>query len=396
MKLKKLMSTLLVAAMTLSLVACGGKTDDAAADSSSDSTSEVIKIGGIGPTTGGAAIYGQAVENGAQLAVDEINAAGGINGYQVELNFQDDEHDAEKSVNAYNTLKDWGMHALLGSVTSAPCIAVAEYSQMDNVFQLTPSGTAVDCVKYDNAFRVCFSDPTQGTESAKYIADKALASKVAVIYDGTTDYSTGIYQAFAAEAENHKDKFEIVEVQQFMGDETTDFTVQLQKCKDAGAELVFLPFYYSQGILVLQQADNMGYNPIFFGGDGMDGILDVEGFDAALAESLMYMAPFAPTAPDEKIQKFVKAYQEAFDGVPNQFAADAYDGIYAIKAAMEAKNVTPEMSASEICDLLKVAMTEISIDTAVTADVLTWGADGEPVKAPMVVKVSNGEYVVAE
>lgn len=393
MKIKKLLSALLVAAMTLSLAACGGGA--AEEETTSDSGEAVIKIGGIGPTTGGAAIYGQAVENGAQLAVDEINANGGINGYQVELNFQDDEHNTEKSVNAYNVLKDWGMHALLGSVTSDPCIAVAQYSYQDNIFQLTPSGTAVACVQYDNAFRVCFSDPTQGVESAKYIADKGLATKVAVIYDGTTDYSTGIYQAFAAEAEN-QDVFEIVEVQQFMGDETTDFTVQLQKCKDAGADLVFLPFYYSQAILVLQQADSMGFNPIFFGGDGMDGILDVEGFDAALAENLMYMAPFAPTSPEEKIQNFVTAFQEKFGGVPNQFAADAYDGIYAIKAAMEAKDVTPDMSASEICDLLKEAMVEIELDTAVTADVLTWGADGEPVKAPMVVKISNGEYVVAE
>jgi len=395
MKLKKLLAALLVAAMTLSLAACGGS-DDTAADSGDDSAQNVIKIGAIGPTTGGAAIYGQAVENGAQLAVDEINAAGGINGYQVELNFQDDAHDPEKSVNAYNALKDWGLHALLGSVTSGPCIAVAEYTHTDNVFQLTPSGTAVDCVKYDNAFRVCFSDPTQGTESAKYIADKGLAKKVAVIYDGTTDYSTGIYQTFAEEAENHKDAFEIVEVQQFMGDETTDFTVQLQKCKEAGAELVFLPFYYSQAILVLQQAEGMGFDPIFFGGDGMDGILDVEGFDAALAENLMYMAPFAPTATDDKTVKFVTAYKENFGGVPNQFAADAYDGVYAIKAAMEAKNVTPDMSASEICDLLVEAMVEIELTTAVTADVLTWGADGEPVKAPMVVKIANGEYVVAE
>ena len=196
--------------------------------------------------------------------------------------------------------------------------------------------------------------------------------------------------------EEEAKKFYDENSEQFMGDETTDFTVQLQKCKDAGADLVFLPFYYSQAILVLQQAADMSFAPIFFGGDGMDGILDVEGFDAALAENLMYMAPFAPTSTDEKIVKFVTAYQEAFDGVPNQFAADAYDGVYAIKAAMEAKDVTPEMSASEVCDLLVAAMVEIELDTAVTADVLTWGADGEPVKAPMVVKVSNGEYVVAE
>ena len=384
---KKMMSAALTAVMTVTMLAgCGGGETE-------KGSSDTIKIGGIGPVTGDAAIYGEAVKNGAELAVKEINEAGGINGAQIEFNFQDDEADAEKAVNAYNTLKDWGMQALLGTVTSAPCVAVGEVAQADNMFLLTPSGTAVECVQYDNAFRVCFSDPMQGAESAKYIADNQLATKIAVIYNSSDVYSTGIYQAFAKEAET--EGLEIVAAEAFTAESKTDFSVQLQKAKDAGAELVFLPFYYSEAALVLQQAAGINYSPIFFGCDGMDGILDVEGFDADLANNLMFLSPFTPTSTDEAIQKFVTDYKEAYGGTPNQFAADAYDGVYAMKAAMEKAEVTPDMSASDICDVLKGAMTEITI-SGVTAKELTWEASGEPSKAPMVVKIADGDYAVVE
>lgn len=384
---KKMMSAALTAAMAVTMLAgCGGGETE-------KGSSDTIKIGGIGPVTGDAAIYGEAVKNGAELAVKEINEAGGINGAKIEFNFQDDEADAEKAVNAYNTLKDWGMQALLGTVTSAPCVAVGEVAQADNMFLLTPSGTAVECVQYDNAFRVCFSDPMQGLESAKYIADNQLATKIAVIYNSSDVYSTGIYQAFAKEAE--AEGLEIVAAEAFTAESKTDFSVQLQKAKDAGAELVFLPFYYSEASLVLQQAADINYSPIFFGCDGMDGILDVEGFDADLANNLMFLSPFTPTSTDEAIQKFVTDYEEAYGGTPNQFAADAYDGIYAMKAAMEKAEVTPDMSASDICDVVKGAMTEITI-SGVTAKELTWQASGEPSKAPMVVKIADGDYAVVE
>lgn len=391
MKLKKVISVALMAAMTMTLMAgCGSKPND---QTSSSGDGEVFKIGGIGPVTGGDAVYGEAVKNGAELAVKEINEAGGINGVPIEFNYQDDENDAEKAVNAYNTLKDWGMQMLLGTVTSAPCVAVGEVAQEDNTFMLTPSGTAVDCVKYDNAFRVCFSDPMQGIESAKYIGDNKLAKKVAAIYDSSDVYSTGIYQAFAEEAENQL--FEIVAAEAFTAESKSDFSVQLQKAKDAGAELVFLPFYYSEASLVLKQAAGMNYSPIFFGCDGMDGILAVEGFDANLANDLIFLSPFTPTSEDEAIQNFVTSFQDTYGGTPNQFAADAYDGIYAIKAAVEKAGSTADMSASDLCEALKTAMTEITID-GVTAKSLTWEASGEPSKEPMVVKIANGDYAVVE
>lgn len=347
---------------------------------------DAFKVGGIGPVTGGAAVYGQAVKNATELAVNEINALGGV---QFEFQFEDDEHDAEKSVNAYNSLKDWGMQMLLGTVTSAPCIAVAAETANDNMFQLTPSGSAVECVQNPNAFRVCFSDPNQGTASAQYIGENKIATKIGVIYDSSDVYSSGIYEKFAAEAANQG--LEIVSAEAFTADSKTDFTVQLQKAKDAGAELVFLPIYYTEASLILTQANGMGFAPMFFGCDGLDGLLNVEGFDTSLAEGVMLLTPFAADSDDELTQKFVAAYKEAYGDTPNQFAADAYDGMYAIKAAIEKSGVTPDMSASDICDAMEVAMTEISID-GLTGEEMTWTADGEPNKAPKAVKITDGAY----
>ncbi len=376
----------MVAAMTVSMAAgCGSKSEG---EKSSGSDSEVIKIGAIGPVTGAAAVYGQAVKNGAELAVEEINAAGGINGAQVEFKFEDDEHDAEKAVNAYNNLKDWGMQALLGTVTSAPCVAVGEVANQDNMFLLTPSGTAVECVQYDNAFRVCFSDPMQGLESAKYIGENGLASKVAVIYDSSDVYSTGIYEAFVKEAANQD--FEVVAAEAFTSESKTDFSVQLQKAKDSGAELVFLPFYYSEASLVLKQAAGMNYNPIFFGCDGMDGILAVEGFDANLANNLMFLSPFTPTSTDEAIQKFVTAFKDKYGDTPNQFAADAYDVIYAIKLAAEDAGITPDMSNEDISAALSASMLNIELDGL--TGTAKWTEDGECDKAPKAVVIKDGAY----
>ncbi|MDY5021126.1 MAG: ABC transporter substrate-binding protein [Blautia sp.] len=351
---------------------------------------ETFKIGGIGPISGGAAVYGQAVKNAAEIAVEEINEAGGIGGAQIEFNFQDDEHDAEKSVNAYKTLKDWGMQILMGTVTSTPCIAVSQVAAEDNLFLLTPSGSAVESIAPENAFRVCFSDPNQGSASAAYIGENGLAEKVAVIYNSSDVYSTGIYETFAAEAENQP--FEIVAVKEFTEDTKNDLSVQIQTAKDAEADLVFLPIYYTEASMILAQANGMGYAPKFFGVDGMDGILDVEGFDTSLAEGVMLLTPFAADAEDEKTQNFVSKYKEKYDGdVPNQFAADAYDAIYIIKAAIEQAGVTPDMEVSDICEALKTAMTEITFD-GLTGEGMVWSADGEPNKAPKAVIITDGAY----
>ena len=384
--MKKLVSLALAAVLAVSAVGCGSSSDSSSSTADSAQSTEAaadgatFKIGGIGPITGGAAIYGQAVMNAAQMAVDKINADGGINGYQVEFRFEDDEHDAEKSVNAYNTLKDWGMQMLMGTVTSTPCTAVSAKTEEDNMFQLTPSGSAVESIAPANAFRVCFSDPNQGTASAQYIGENKLASKVAVIYNSSDVYSSGIYQTFATEAANQG--FEIVAAEAFTEDSKTDFSVQLQKAKDAGADMVFLPIYYQESALILTQAAAMGYAPKWFSCDGMDGILGgVDNFDVSLTEGVMLLTPFAADATDDLTQSFVTKYKEKYGETPNQFAADSYDAIYVIKAAIEKSGVTPDMSVSDICEGMKAAMTEITVD-GLTGNGMTWTADGEANKAP--------------
>lgn len=412
-KFKKAVSLLAVAAMTATMLsACGGSNDGAGAGAdtqeaagaesgteaaenaggaeSAESSGTSFKIGAIGPSTGGAAVYGIAVQNGADLAVKEINAAGGINGHQIEYNFQDDECDNEKSVNAYNTLKDWGMQMLVGTTTSGCCIAVAAESANDNLFQLTPSGSSVDILKdNDNVFQVCFTDPNQGVGAAQYIGTNAVAEKVAVIYDSSDVYSSGIYEKFAQEAANQP--FEIVSAEAFTADNKTDFSVQLQKAKDAGAELIFLPIYYTEASLILTQANGMGYAPKFFGCDGLDGILNVENFDTALAEGVMLLTPFAADAEDEATKSFVSAYKEAYGDTPNQFAADAYDAVYILKAALEKSGASPEESVSDICEKIKGAMVEITVD-GLTGEAMSWDSDGAVNKAPKAMEIVNGNY----
>ena len=383
MKKRVLAMILTTALSALTLAGCGG--------GGSSTTGGSFKIGAIGPMTGDGAAYGLAVVNGSKLAVDEINAAGGVNGFMLEHKGEDDELNNEKSMNAYNTLKDWGMQILVGPTTSGCTIAVSDLAHEDSMFLLTPSGTAVDCVKYDNAFRVYFSDPAQGTESAIYMAEKGIGSKYAVIYDSSDPYSSGIYESFNAEAAAQG--LEIVSAEAFTSDSNKDFSVQLQKAKEGGADLVFLPIYYNQASLILKQAADMDYHPVFFGCDGMDGILTVENFDTSLTEGLILMTPFSADATDDLTVNFVKKYQEQFGEVPNQFAADAYDGVYAIKAAIEKKNLTPDMSTEEICKGLMEAFPEITI-SGLTSSSLSWDASGEPNKEPRIFAIEGGKYIV--
>lgn len=397
--MKKFLSAAMATVLAVSLVACGGNTSSAGGNAPAGSTAGstgtstagsaaggAIKIGGIGPLTGGAATYGVAVKNGAEIAVEEINALGGL---QFELNFQDDEHDPEKSVNAYNNLKDWGMQALLGTVTTGPALAVAPETATDNMFMLTPSASAVAVVTEDNAFQVCFTDPNQGVGSADYIADNKLATKVAVIYDSSDAYSSGIRDKFVEEA--GVKGLEIVANEAFTADSKTDFSVQVQKAKAAGAELVFLPIYYTEANLIIQELGKQDFAPLVFGCDGLDGLLTIKGADTSLFEGVMLLTPFAADAQDEMTKSFVAKYQEKYGEVPNQFAADAYDGMYIILKACEKAGVTANMDSSAICDALKGAMTQISVD-GLTGEGMTWAASGEVSKAPRAMKIVDGAY----
>ena len=401
--MKKQLSMVLAALMAASLVACGGasgekKATEAESKANAESSGAekgglTWKIGGQGPLTGGAAVYGNAVVNGAEIAIDEINANGGINGYQIEYKKADDEHDQEKAINAYNSLKDWGMQFLVGPTTSAPAIAVGTEAEGDNMFVLSPSGSAVEVTAPKNVFRVCFSDPAQGAKSAEYIAGHNLGKKIGIIYDSSDVYSSGVHDSFVAEAP--KQNLEIVADEQFTADSNKDFSTQLQKMKDSGADLVFLPFYYTEAALVLTQANTMGYKPTFFGCDGMDGILNVENFDTSLAEGLMLLTPFAADAKDDLTVNFVKNYKEKYKETPIQFAADAYDAVYAIKAAVEKAGLTPDQSVSDLGTAMEKAMTEISLD-GLTGTGMKWNEAGDVDKEPKAIIIKNGAYVSAE
>ena len=387
---KKLLSLVMAAAMVLGLAACGSSADTTDTGSDDSASGTTFKIGTIGPLTGENAIYGLAVANGAKIAVEEINASDSA--IKFELQSQDDVADGETSVNAYNKLMDWGMQLLVGPTTTGAAQAVSAVANTDRTFMLTPSASSTDVIDgKDNVFQVCFTDPNQGTGSADYMAENMPDAKIAIIYRNDDAYSQGIHDTFVTEAAAKG--LNVVYEGTFTKDTATDFSVQLTGAQSAGADLVFLPIYYQPASVILNQANAMGYAPTFFGVDGMDGILTQVGFDPALAEGVMLLTPFSADAQDERTQNFVKSYQEEFGDTPNQFAADAYDAVYILKAALEAAECTPDMSSTDICEAVVAVMPTLSVD-GLTGAGMTWDASGAVSKEPMAVVIENGTYVL--
>lgn len=381
-KLKRIISFALSAVLSMScLSGC-----------TANKKSTNIVIGGCGPLTGSSAQYGLAVKNATELAVKHINEEGGVNGTYLELQFEDDEADSgDRAVNAYNVLKDNGMQIFLGTVTTGSGLALIEKSNLDNIFQITPSASAVDIIRNDNCFQICFTDPNQGTASADFISQHNLSSKAAVIYDSSDAYSSGIYNTFITQAKAIG--LNVVSETSFTKDSKTDFSAQLSSAKSAGADLIFLPIYYQEASLILRQAKSMGYSPTFFGCDGLDGILATDNFDVSLAEDVMLLTPFAADADDEATQKFVNSYKEEYGDIPNQFAADAYDGVYILAKLIEEYDITADMSNEEICDILIKGITsdDFSYD-GLTGENMTWDESGAVSKAPKAVIIKNGAY----
>ena len=393
---KKLLAFVMAATMVFSLAACGSSNSNDSSNSgdSSDSDSaqsgdevQTFKLGSIGPLTGDNAIYGMAVAQGAELAVNEINASDSK--IKFEFQKQDDEADGEKAVNAYNTMMDWGMQVLVGPTTTGASIAVADVCCNDRTFMLTPSASSTDVTaNKDNVFQVCFTDPNQGVGAAAYMAENYAGAKIAIIYRNGDAYSQGVRDAFVKEADSKG--LSVVYQGTFTVDTASDFSVQLAGAQNAGADLIFLPIYYQPASVIFAQAKAMGYAPTFFGVDGMDGILTMPGFDVSLAEGLVLMTPFSATVESNK--SFVDAYVAAYGTEPNQFAADAYDGVYIVKAALEAAGCTADMSNEEICDALVGAMTTLKF-TGLTGKDMTWNAEGQVSKAPTAYVVKDGQYV---
>lgn len=374
--------------MVFAMTACGG---GSSSGGSGDGGDNVLHLGGIGPLTGPAALYGNAVKNGAQLAVDEINAAN-PDGVQLAFDMQDDEHDAEKSVNAYNKLVDDGMQVLVGTVTTAPCTAVAAEAFSNRTFALTPSASGPAVTEgNDNVFQLCFSDPNQGIASAEYIKENYADKTVGVIYNNGDNYSSGIYDKFKSEYEADGKKLAAVEA--FGDDANVDFSAQLTSMKNAGVDLIFLPIYYTPASNIMTQAKSMDYNPTYFGVDGMDGILDLEGFDTSLAEGVLLLTPYTPYSEEAKSKAFTEAYQAAFDETPIQFAADAYDCVYAVYDAFGKTGLDTSASMEEICEAMIDVFTGDFTASGVTADEMKWEANGEVNKTPKVCEIKDGKYV---
>ena len=387
---KKFMVIALALAMVFTFAACGGSSDGGGSDEGGDSGAAVIKIGSSGPLTGGASIYGVAVKQGAEIAVAEINEANPD--LQIEFKMEDDEADGEKAVNAYNNLKDWGIQIMMGTVTTGSCIATSALTFEDRVFELTPSASSADVTAgKDNVFQVCFTDPNQGIKAADYIAENFAGQKVGVIYNNSDPYSTGIFNAFKKELEAKGG--ELAAAETYPDDTNADYSAQLTSLKSAGSDVAFLPIYYTPASLIMKQAKDMNYAPVFFGVDGMDGILDMEGFDTALAEGVMLMTPFNPWSTDENVSAFVEKYQAAYNEVPNQFAADGYDAIYAMYNAFKAAGLTPDMENAEICEAMIGQFTGGFSYDGLTGSGMTWTTNGEVNKTPVVVAIEGGIYV---
>ena len=379
-----LMSVLMVAAL---FAGCGeGKP---AADNNT------IKIGMTGPLTGEAAIYGTAVEAGMKIAVEEINAKAGENGLKIEFKAVDDEHNGDKAVTGYDALMDWGMQFFAGTVTTGPALAVAPYAVQDNVFMLTPSASSSDVpAAGDNVFQMCFTDPNQGASAAEVVNKYYPNAKIGVIYDSSDDYSIGLQKGFDAKAKELG--LDVAVTTSFSASTKADLSTQVEQCKSAGCDLVFMPFYYQEAAQILNYANGIGYAPAFLGCDGMDGLLTVEGFNPAVAEGLMLMTPFSASNTDASTVAFVEKYKAMMGGTePNQFAADGYDVIYAIYNACVATGVDGNTSASDACEAVAGYLTTNSFD-GLTGNGLTWSAEGTVSKTPAAVKIVNGAYVAMD
>jgi branched-chain amino acid transport system substrate-binding protein len=373
--MKKSIKKILGLGLTVSLVAasfagCGSK------------DSSTFLIGGIGPLTGGAASYGTSVKQGAVIALTEINDAGGVKvgdkKIKLELNFMDDEATAEKAVTSFNSLMDDGADAIMGTVTSGAGMGIIELTKDEGILMLTPSGSAAGLTQYDNAFRLCFTDPLQGVTMANFAKDQGY-TKIAIIYNNADEYSTGMMQAFTDQVATNGG--EIVASESFVTDDV-DFNTQLTAIKATDAQAIFVPAYYNDAAYITTQAADLGLNLPFLGGDGWDGVI-AQTVDPTVLEGAIFLSPFLATDTNAAIQSFVTKYNEEYSATPDQFAADGYDSIYVIAAAMEKAGSTK----SE--DLI-AAMTQINV-SGLTGD-MSFNADGEPNKGAKFIEIKGGQY----
>ena len=375
--MKKIFAILMAALMVAAMFAgCSGAGN--AGGTASNNTEFVI--GMSGPLTGGAAVYGVAVKNAAQMAVDEINEAGGLNGYKFKLVATDDQHDATKVATNYANLMNQGMQVSLGTVTTAPGLEFKTLAKEDNVFFLTPSASGDEIPEFDNGFQMCFADGNQGAVAADYVNNAGL-TKIGVFYKSDDSYSNGIYKQFK---ENLNADIEVVETS-FTEATSTDFATQISQLKEC--PFIFMPIYYQPAAVFMEQAKNeVPAGVTYYGCDGFDGLagqLDL----TTIPQEVSMLSHFDATATEGKAAEFIKKYTEKFGtDTLNQFGASAYDCVYAIYGAMkelidEGKEVTPATSASDMCDMLKAKFTGgYTVAEGATGTSIKWNADGTVAK----------------
>ena len=351
--------------------------------------SSAVRLGFIGPLTGPAAFYGTSMRNGAKIALDEINkVAQSTGGLMLDIRLEDDAHEADRSVSAYQTLLGWGMQALIGPVTSTPAAAVAAEAEKDRVFCLTPSASAT-FVTEDNdvMYQLCLTDEGMGAAAAEYIAANFGGKTVGVIWQNDVLYSTELRDGFTLRLAQKGGS--VVYEGAFTSDTSTDFSTQVRGAQNAGVEVLFLPVYYTEACVILKQASDIGFSPVFFGADGLDGILDVVGLDRALLEGVYVLSPFF--TGNQSAQNFAAAYRSLYGEEPNQFAADGYDAVYLYYELFIKAGVTPEMTAQEACGKLSAAIAGLTFN-GLTGSNMTWNSDGAVSKTVGAVVIRGGQY----
>ena len=338
-----------------------------------DEEGDTIKIGLSGPLTGDASIYGTAVKNSAQMAIDEINAAGGLNGIKFELLSYDDQADPSKVATNYADMVEKGMHIALGCVTTGACLEFADLSK-DEVFFLTPSASANDVPKHDNAYQMCFADGNQGAVAADYVNSLGLDT-VGVFYESNSDYSKGIYEQFI---ENLNSDIEVVVASYQTGDST--FTTQVDQLKNC--DFIFMPIYYTPASnFMLQAIDKVADDAVYYGCDGLDGIESVEGF-STIPQRVTMLSHFNAKSTADNVKTFVEKYTEEFGAdTLNQFGASAYDCVYAIYEALEAaiedgEEISTDMTSVEFLEILRDQFNGDFKFSGVTGSNITWSANG--------------------
>ncbi len=369
----RIASVVVIAVMLFCLTACGSTGYTA------NNTEYVIGVSG--PLTGPAAVYGVAVQNSAQMAVDEINANGGLNGVKFKFVATDDTHDATKVSTNYSSMLEQGMQVSLGTVTTAPGLEFTNLSKEDNVFFLTPSASGDDIPKNDNGFQMCFADGNQGKVAADYVNGVYKNQTIGIFYKSDDAYSNGIYKQFK---ENLDASIKTVETV-FTAANETDFSTQISSLKDC--KFIFMPIYYQPASVFMTQAkDIIAKDAIYYGCDGFDGLagqIDL----TTIPQEISMLSHFDSNATTGAAADFIKKYTEKYDAETlNQFGASAYDCIYAIYNAMKAaidagKEIPVTISASDLSDILKEQFAGDFTYSGVTGESISWDETGYVTKA---------------